>query len=388
MSLPTVRGLLQTVYRHPLYVQNLLGRKLAAARRARWAEDNAGKDDQVPPPLGFKLVLTYKCNLRCIMCYEWGEVGWCHDESKQAVAKELDWEMVRKLFTEVGHLRPYFILHGGEPFLYSHFADLMNLLKEKQCFSISCTNGMAVDRFRDELTDNPYFTLLISLDGPEEVNDQLRGRGVYQKVVSNIRMLKKLRRPPYIGIQFTIRPENVGVMHAFCKEMVELGVDWILLNPCWFVSKEQAAAYEEFMLKHFGIRPKTHLGYLMPYDLDRNVFATEVRKIHREKWPIQISCYLKKPEDMATYLDRPAEPPGNTFCYQQWSRMDITPDGDVTPCILYPDLKIGNLREQGVMEIWNSAPFAGFRAFRREHVLPVCAKCNAIYLHDAKRKYL
>jgi radical SAM protein with 4Fe4S-binding SPASM domain len=126
----------------------------------------------------------------------------------------------------------------------------------------------------------------------------------------------------------------------------------------------------------------------MPYELDREIFVSELRKIHRAKWPIQISCYLKKPEDIATYLDRPEVPPGNHFCYQQWSRMDVTPEGDVTPCILYPDLRFGNLRDQGVLEIWNSDRYAGFRRFRRQHVLPVCAKCNSLYLHDAKRKHL
>jgi radical SAM protein with 4Fe4S-binding SPASM domain len=177
-------------------------------------------------------------------------------------------------------------------------------------------------------------------------------------------------------------------MHAFWREMVDLGVDWILLNPCWFISEEQARAYERFMLKHFGFEPRTHLGYLMPYDLDKEVFIDQWKKIRADRWPIQISCYLKKPEDIHTYVDSPEVPPGNSFCHQQWTRMDITPDGDVTPCILYPDLKVGNLRDQEALAIWNSPAFADFRRLRRREVLPVCAKCNAIYLHDSKRKYL
>ena len=55
--------------------------------RYRWAERNAARDDRVPAPLGYKIVLTYKCNLRCIMCYEWGEVGWCHEAPKRAAAR-------------------------------------------------------------------------------------------------------------------------------------------------------------------------------------------------------------------------------------------------------------------------------------------------------------
>jgi radical SAM protein with 4Fe4S-binding SPASM domain len=388
MALPSTRGVLNTTFRHPLYMQHLIVNKFIALARYRWAERNTDKDHHVPPPLGYKLVLTYKCNLRCIMCYEWGEVGWCHDQPKSTTAKELDWAVIERIFANIGYLRPYFIFIGGEPLLYSRFSDLASLLRRKRCFAITCTNGLLLDRFENALADNPYLTFLISLDGPEEQNDALRGRGVYRKVTRNIERLKALTRPPYIGIEFTIRPENVGTMYDFCKDMVMRGVDWILLNPCWFVSEEQAREYERFMQKHFNIIPKTHLGYLMPYELDKEEFVRQVQKINSERWPIQISCYLQKPEHIHTYVDTPQIPPGNSFCYRQWSRIDITPDGDVTPCILYPDLIVGNLNHQSVMEVWNSPAFARFRQLRRKEVLPVCAKCNALYLHDSKRKYI
>jgi radical SAM protein with 4Fe4S-binding SPASM domain len=388
MPLPSVGGFLRTVYRHPLYMQHLIVSKFTSLARYRWAERNPDKDDRVPPPLGYKVVLTYKCNLRCIMCYEWGEVGWCHEQPKPAMAKELDWAVVEKLFAEARRSRPYFIFIGGEPLLYSRFGDLARLVRQRKCFAITCTNGLLLDRFEEALADNPYLTFLVSLDGPEEQNDRLRGRGVYRKVTRNIAWLKGRKRPPYIGVEFTIRPENVGTMYDFCKDMVQRGVDWVLLNPCWFVSAEQARAYERFMEEHFNLTPKTHLGYLMPYELDTEEFVRQSEKINAEKWGIQISCYLKKPEDIHTYVNTPEVPPGNSFCYRQWSRMDITPDGEVTPCILYPDLIVGDLLRQGVREVWNSPAFAHFRQFRRQEVLPVCAKCNALYLHDSKRKYL
>jgi radical SAM protein with 4Fe4S-binding SPASM domain len=388
MPLPSAPGLLSAAYRHPLYMQNLIVRKFKAHARHRWAETDYGADEAVPAPLGYKLVLTYKCNLRCVMCYEWGDVGWCHDEPKLATARELDFAIVEKLFSDAAHTHPYFILHGGEPTLYSRFADLAGLLQAHRCFAITCTNGISLDKHFDALAENPYVTFLVSLDGPEEENDQLRGHGVYKKVVSNIRLLRKRRHPPYIGVQFTIRPENVHAMHTFCKEMAAIGVDWVLLNPCWFVSERQAKAYEEFLLKHFGVLPHSHLGYLMPYDLDRSVFIREMNAIRADRWPMQISCYLRKPTDINTYLDTPEVSPGNTFCHQQWSRMDITPEGNVTPCILYPDLKFGNLSKQSVMEIWNSPDFGRFRRIRRKEMLPVCAKCNALYLHDVRRKIL
>jgi radical SAM protein with 4Fe4S-binding SPASM domain len=388
MPIPSFVGLTKLAWNHPRYVEHVLIKKLKFFARYKWLEANAGKDDQVPPPLIYKLVLTYKCDLRCTMCYEWGDAGWCKQEHPEAVGEELSWSIVEDLFTQYGKQHPSFILIGGEPLLYSNFERLALTLKENRCFAITCTNGTLLHRFQDVSADNPYLTYLVSLDGLKEENDQLRGRGVYDRVTKNIKLIKSLENPPFVGIQFTIRPENVGVMYEFCREMVKLGVDWILLNLCWFVSEEQAREYEDFMRKHFAITPTSHLGYLLPYELDQEQFVREYKRIKNEKWPIQISCYLEEPEDIHTYVDHPQVPLGNTFCYKQWLRMDITPDGSVTPCVLYPDLTVGNLHEQRVMEIWNSPEYAKFREVRRQEPLPICSKCNALYLYDAKRKIL
>jgi radical SAM protein with 4Fe4S-binding SPASM domain len=177
-------------------------------------------------------------------------------------------------------------------------------------------------------------------------------------------------------------------MYEFCREMVRLGADWILLNLCWFVSKEQAIQYEEFMVSHFGSMPTSHLGYVLPYDLDKEEFVRQYSRIQSERWPIQISCYLEKPEDIYTFVDKPQVPPRNTFCYKQWLRMDVTPDGTVAPCILYPDVLVGDLRQDGVLQVWNSPGGAGFREMRRKEHLPVCSKCDVLYLYDAHRKVL
>jgi len=110
--------------------------------------------------------------------------------------------------------------------------------------------------------------------------------------------------------------------------------------------------------------------------------------IKKDTWPMQISCYLDKPEDIYAYIDRPDAPTGNKFCYKQWIRADIIPSGDVGPCIQFPDLCFGNLKEKNIMEIWNSGEYAAFRKMLKAGHPPLCSKCDAIYLYDAKRRYL
>ena len=211
MPIPSVSGLAKLAWSHPRYVEHLIVKKLKFFARYRWLEENAGKDGEVPPPLVYKLVLTYKCDLRCAMCYEWGDAGWCKRDSPQAAEEELSWGVVENLLSRHGKQHPSFILIVGEPLLYSNFERLARALKDARCFAITCTNGTSLHRFKDVSAGNPYLTYLVSLDGLRRENDRLRGRGVYDRVTKNIKLIKALKNPPYVGIQFTVRPENVSI---------------------------------------------------------------------------------------------------------------------------------------------------------------------------------
>jgi radical SAM protein with 4Fe4S-binding SPASM domain len=273
--------------------------------------------------------------------------------------------------------------------LYSRFPDLANILNENRCFATICTNGILLDQFKGVIAHNPYLTFLISLDGIEGENDLIRGRGVYKKAIENIKLLKALKKPPYVGIQFTILPENVRNMYAFCRKMVSLGVDWILLNPAWFITDKQARDYECFLDSLFHVRAKTHLGYHFSYKIDTDEFSRQYSKIKNSRWPIQISCYLNNPaEDMHSYVNSGQFLSQNIFCYKQWVRLDILPSGEVAPCVRFPDLVFGDLHTQDILSIWNSTHFAEFRNIIMKNPLPVCNKCNSAYLYDARRKYL
>lgn len=373
---------------HPLYFRHLIFKKIRFFQRYKKILNKNYKDNMVGLPLVYKLVLTWKCNLKCKMCMLWGDIGWRKNSTIQK-NNDLDWEIIENLFLQISRSNPSFILYGGEPLLYKHFKLLAEKLKLNRCFSTICTNGLLLDEFLKEISGNPFLTFMVSLDGLENENDVLRGKGVYRKVISNIKLLKSLKNPPYIGIQFTIRPENISVMYEFCNVMVKLGVDWILLNPCWFITSEQAKKYEYFAMKHFQVLPNSHLGYLLPYNLNPTEFSREYEKIKSVNWPIQISCYFNNPAlDMYNYVKSSDFFSNNRLCYKQWIRMDITPDAEVTPCILFPDLSFGNLKDNDIKTLWNSSDYSKFRNLIRKEPLSICNKCNNIYLYDAKRKIL
>jgi radical SAM protein with 4Fe4S-binding SPASM domain len=318
----------------------------------------------------------------------WGKSGTKELNFGDNSSEELDWNVVERIFKETGNRHPSFILSGGEPLLYSRFIDFASLLKKYKCFAFVCTNGILVEKYLSSIAGNPYLIFYLSLDGPREINDQLRGEGVYDKVVNNIKNLKNLKPKPYVGIQFTLQKENVKYLYQTCKEMISLGVDWILINLQWYLTDQQLSHYEDTLKNEFGISPESHKGFKASFDIDREIFISQCQKIRSEKWPIQISSYLKDPHDIYDYVDHPEVNLYNQFCYKEWMRMDVLPDGSVTPCIQYPDIKFESLKECSVMDVWNGQQFKNFRKRITKELLPVCSRCYCLYLYDANRHIL
>lgn len=388
IHVPSKVELVKRALSYPRYSAFLAQRKLRFWQRYRWVHSEKRREEPAPAPLVFKLYLTQDCNLRCGMCMLWGEKGVYYLPEAKKAPRELDFGVVERIFQEVGRERPSFIFSGGEPLLYSRFADLAGLLDQHRCFAYFCTNGAFVEKHLPAIVNNPYLVFYISLDGSKEVNDRLRGKGVYDQVVHSIRLLKAQKRKPYLGVQLTLQPGNVHTLHGTCKELIGLGVDWIFINLQWTVSAEQAAEYEVVLEREFGVTPTSHTGFMLPYDLDKAEFVRQCRMIRAERWPIQISSYMKQPEDIYDYLDRPGKNPYNQFCNKQWLRMDVLSDGQVTPCIQYPDLKFGSLEDASVMEIWNGPAYRAFRSRIEKKSLPVCSSCYCLYLYDAGRHVL
>jgi sulfatase maturation enzyme AslB (radical SAM superfamily) len=295
MTLPNIRPLVRHARRHPRYFAHLLLRKAQFAARYRWIRAHGASDRRRPRPLVVKLMLNWRCNLRCPMCMLWGDVGWVK-ESPERHDSDLDWSVVEKVLDYEHHVNSSFILSGGEPLMYAHFGRLLRELHRRRKFAIICTNGLLLDRFTEEIDGNPYPTFLISLDGHEVTNDALRGRGVYRRVIANLERLQGLERPPFLAIQFTVMPENVSSIMSFCEEMVARGVDWILINPGWFVTPAQARAYEHFMADKFGVEAHTDRGYVREYDYDVKEFESQLRAVRARRWPIQIGSHLHEPE--------------------------------------------------------------------------------------------
>ncbi len=153
--------------------------------------------DTLAAPSWVVLQLVEGCNLRCTMCYEWGEAGAYHHRAETS----LDLEVALRVIRECLPRRPYFELFGGEPLLHPGIWDVLRTIREGGCEVAFPTNGTLLEANVERLVDAQPTRVWVSLDGPERVNDAQRGNGVFRRVqrgldaVVDARIAKRPRRP-------------------------------------------------------------------------------------------------------------------------------------------------------------------------------------------------
>ena len=164
-------------------------------------------------PTTVAIDITHKCNLKCLHCYWW----------KQEHPTELDDGQMMAFLKglRAGGLRAA-ILYGGEPTLRPEICRAAARIFD---ITLAFTNG--VNGF-PELENGQW---ILSLDGPKTENDRIRGEGVYQKAVEN---LKSASRPPIVHM--TISKMNQNSLERFVREMMALpikGMGFSFVTPNW-----------------------------------------------------------------------------------------------------------------------------------------------------------
>ncbi len=140
--------------------------------------------------------ITNRCNLKCTHCYWW----------KEEQPAELSNEAVIGLMNEQRRSgKRLAILYGGEPMLRPDICMEAGRIFD---YTIVFTNG--TQGFPDI---NARW--LLSLDGTREVHDSIRGKGVYDTVMENLK--KNTSREPIVHI--TITRQNEHNINEFVDEM-------------------------------------------------------------------------------------------------------------------------------------------------------------------------
>jgi MoaA/NifB/PqqE/SkfB family radical SAM enzyme len=174
---------------------------------------------------------------------------------------------------EEGFRYGYRYLHitGGEPFLWPHVFDLLDCAigAGYQMFFINTNGSLITQHIARRLSGfGGRTTLSISLQGPEDLHDRIRGRGSYQKAVGGIRIALDAGLPVIIftavgrglvallpGFVEFVFTNFVGVKEVALIQLIRVSrdassLDWELLTPVDFIRMVRSAV----LLNLYGYR--------------------------------------------------------------------------------------------------------------------------------------
>lgn len=115
------------------------------------------------------------------------------------------------------------IFLGGEPTLHPDLAAAVALAKDLGFFVTVDSNGYLLHDFLDKTNPEVLDYLSFSLDGPDpEVNDPLRGTGVFATCVTNMKRARDLGFR--ISVIYTVSSRNIMHLERMIPLLVELGI--------------------------------------------------------------------------------------------------------------------------------------------------------------------
>lgn len=122
-------------------------------------------------PLAVRLQVINRCTLRCKYCNLWRKTD-----------QEMSTEQIFNIIDTLSKLGTKKIsLSGGEPLLRQDIRGIIDYCNQKGIYPEMNSNGNLVAKNIDVIKKLDF--LKLSLDGPKEIHDYLRGEGSFEKVI-------------------------------------------------------------------------------------------------------------------------------------------------------------------------------------------------------------
>jgi len=179
-------------------------------------------------PFVLMLEPLFRCNLACAGC---GKIQYPAHVLKQELSPEECFKAVEECGT------PMVSIPGGEPLMHSQIDKIVEGLVARKKYIYLCTNALLLKEKLDLFKPSKYLTFSVHVDGQKEHHDFSVCRdGGYDQAIEGIR--EAVKRGFRVTTNTTLfdgaDPKSV---RAFFDEMMELGVEGMMLSPGYSYDK-------------------------------------------------------------------------------------------------------------------------------------------------------
>ena len=273
--------------------------------------------------------ITNRCNLKCKMC----DIPLNHD-------RELSTDKWKKVIEDSAFSGAQtMVFSGGEPLIRDDIIELIEFSKKNHMNVCLTSNGVLItDEIACELKEAGVDVVNISIEGPQEKHDFLRGAGSFKKAVSALENLKK----------HSIETTVATVISKYNYEQLGFIVD--------LAKKHYATTirFQPFSTIFMSETDKKSFFLVDPEEKEK-VFSGIQGAIDRcqcNKLATNSIDYMKK---AGNYLLSGVNTRRNG-CAALWMSAPINEKGEVFPCwvLASQEYLIGTVERDNFAEIWGS----------------------------------
>ena len=301
------------------------------------------------------------CNCHCLMCDIWQKTD----------GRELDltdFARHRQSIIELG-VREV-VLTGGEALLHRGFEQLCAFLRECGVKITLLTTGLLLAKRADAVA-NGVDEVIVSIDGPEQVHDQVRRvKGGHQLIGKGVEAVRQRKPETPVQARSTIQKANHSVLRQTVAGAKAIGFDSISFLATDLTSQ----AFNRDV-----VWPIVRQNEVALTRSEAEALEEELEALIRENAEDFRTRYIvESPEKMRRIVRRFREHLGECapvapMCNAPWVSAVVEVDGTVRPCFFHQ--KIGSLAGNTLEQAINGDEARRFRASLDVESNSICQRC-------------
>ena len=343
-------------------------------------------------PQSITIETTLRCNLSCQMCpldlpkmmHDHVDLDYVRERKKA----EMTTQEILGVIDDVSAMGVReMTLTGGELFLRRDAMELIEHAVQRGRRLCVNTNGWFLTRKNArQLIEIGVNALSVSIDGPDEVHDQIRrGNGSFRRICEGLAMLKEEKEAlgkehPKVGISVTVFSLNQDRFSEVLDYVHDLGVSSVDFDFMFFTDEESVKRTEAMIPLPVHHKEENQILPDALRDVDADVMFAEMQRAREKAEQYGVFISFGPPFKTKEQVHKRFHDPKYSFvnkCFYPWKAARINPYGDVYSCSI--DAAFGNIREAAFSQLWNGEAYQIFRRTLKAHRLfPKCSKCCAL----------
>lgn len=327
------------------------------------------------------LQVTGACNRTCRMCNQWGTAGGYHGIPISELT--LDLKTIERVLDQAAPYHPYIQILGGEPPLHPQFREILNALERHGLRASLETNGTTLEAWAERLVHGPVDTVNLSIDGPPELHDQIRGcKGTYHLAVRGIEKIIHIRERagsslPNLNLRLTITEENQDCLAETIERFRDYPISQFTIQHLLYdhppLLEENAGVLRPIKPDHQEIQVG---GSLHAPRIDGGKIWRQIEDLQspgRFPFPVYPNPRYRQDYVRDYYRDASLLPDPGLICRIPVEVLAISCQGEATICSHF---YVGKIKEASLMELWNGKLSRRFRRLLlRRGSIPACKIC-------------